>query len=299
MLNTMRLQAITLIVGLAGLAATGVRGAAPAYALPQVPDTIEDFRARADYYVARFWDTAPLEKKGVARGEGFEASFDAWLSPMEIATADTVYAAVGRLMGRLAKRGDDQLYVASLAESRLYSDSAMLPADELYRAFLLPVLRNKKIEPALKARYSHQFTVLGNSLTGYPLAPLTYTGADGADAVLEPLPGVVTLLFVNDPDCLDCRLARTRLVADLAVERLVGEGRLRVVALSLCDPADPLLAPFREPMPTAWTLGANETLDDQLDLRGDMPRFYLIDENGRTAAKNLNVDQVLTILNRL
>lgn len=47
--------------------------------------------------------------------------------------------------------------------------------------------------------------------------------------------------------------------------------------------------------PTKWHTGANEEIDDLMDLRST-PSIYVIDEEGKIAAKNIPVTTAMSII---
>lgn len=271
--------------------------AADAFAYPSIPDSITNLQNRYDYYVSHFWDRIDLKKAFSSRQRVAEAFAD-YVSPMSLASADTVFSSVSSLMKRLEKRPSDQLYIASLAEQTFYADSASMPSDELYVAFINPVVANKKVAPEAKARYEYQLNQLIHSMVGRNMGALRFTDRDGRTVRFAPAPGQPVIIYLFDPECDDCRMARIRLMADARTRDLIDNGSIALLALSAVEPDDQWRAAAAE-MPEKWLVGTDPDLDTILDLRGGTPSFYLIDERGVLVAKHLNVNSLLNILSRI
>ncbi len=279
------------------LGASAQTAASTPFAYPSVPDSITDFNARADYFISHFWDRVDM-KRAFSSKEKIARAFHDYLAPMGIASADTVYASVDRFVHRLDKQPKDLLYVAELAERNLYADSAFLPSDELYVRFLTPVVANRKVDKAYKARYEAQLAQLRGSLVGQPMGELRFTGRDGRSVRFFPRQGQAVIIYFNDPDCSDCNMARIRLMANARAKELVESGELAIVALTPGEPDENWRA-HADSLPEQWLAGADPDLDMQIDLRAGVPSFYLIDEQGVLRAKALSIDSLLEILSRI
>lgn len=267
------------------------------FAYPVIPDSITDFQARYDYFVSHFWDRA--NPKGIFSSKPRLAmSFDDYLSPLRFASADTVRVSIAKFMKSLEKQPNDMVYIAELAENKLYSDSAEIWSDELLLEFLRPVLANKRVSKEHKARYALLATQLSNTLTGKPMIMLNFTKPDGTEGSWAPRPGVAAFIFFNDPDCGDCNLARMRLKGDIRATELVDAGAIDIVAISPID-ADENWKNGASSFPEKWIVGANPDLDMQIDLRNGTPDFYIVDENGNLLMKHANIDQILEILRKI
>ncbi|MCF0218754.1 MAG: DUF5106 domain-containing protein [Muribaculaceae bacterium] len=265
---------------------------------PTIPDSISDINKRYDYFVAHFWDRADM-KRIFSSKKRFADAFEDYLTPLRYATADTVFSSVKRFMTSLEKQPKDQYYIGEIAEELLYGDSALYVSDELYVAFLKPILRNKRIDRNLKARFESQFIRLNNTLVNHPIVGIPYVTAEGENQMLEPRPGVPVIIFLSDPDCMDCRMAGTRLKADGRTTELIDEGAIDVVVLSAVEGDDAQWLEYAKSFPEKWKVGTNPQLDTIIDMRAGTPAFYLLDENGRIALKNTNIDVVISVMNRL
>ncbi len=284
---------------LSGLLAISAYSQAPTtyFQYPTVPDSISTLQGRANFLVDHFWDYCDLKKAFSSRAK-MAGAFSDYLSFMPHATADTVYMSIDKFLKKLEKQPNDLLFIARKAEEYLYSDSAKFWSDELYLPFARAVAKNKKIDKANKQRFEHFARILSSTQIGMPAPELKYTDRNGnpgtyaADTTYS-----VTVLFFNDPDCDDCRLARARLNADIKASYLQKQGIMRVV--SICPgEADDAWKDAVKTYPENWAVGATPDADEIYDIR-NTPSFYLIDENNVIQAKNIGIDEVIAIITRL
>lgn len=264
---------------------------------PAIPDSITDFRQRSNFYVHHFWDRADMKKIFSSRPAVAQAFAD-FIAPMTIADRDTVLKAMDKFMHSLDKAPDNQLFIVGEAEKQMYGPEATVPSDELYLATIRPYLENKKAKSPLKARYDAHVKQLEHSLVGRPLGELKFTDRAGHSLRFLPRTGQAVILYLNDPDCDDCNLTRVRLKADPRANELIESGELMVLSLSPCDPSEEWKSKVAN-YPETWLVGATPELDMMIDLRHDVPNFYIVDQDGTLVAKNLNIDQILEILSRI
>ena len=123
-----------------------------------------------------------------------------------------------------------------------------------------------------------------------------FTTPEGLKRTFQPdTTARVTVLFFNDPDCTDCRLARVRLDADLHTQKLVETGVVDIVSITPTEGTDPLWLNATASYPSSWTVGAAPEIDEIYDIRRS-PTLYLIDHKGLIQLKTDNAEAVLSIL---
>lgn len=264
---------------------------------PIVPDSVATFQGRCNYLADHFWDFCEMSKAFSAK-QKMAQELKVYLSIVANAEPDVALRGVNTLMKKLEKQPKDQLFMASVAESQLYGDTAELWIDALYLPFAEAVASNKKVSKAEKARFAQQAEVLRNSLVGSKAPSLPYTKRDGSAGNLENDSAEVVVVFFNDPDCSSCNLARIRLDADISMTELIKEGLVKVVAITLAEP-DEEWKKAVEGYPASWTVGAAPDADLTIDLRASTPDFYILGRHNIIRYKHLNIDQVLDIARQL
>lgn len=266
------------------------------FQLPIVPENITTLQDRSDYLVEHYWDFCDLGK-AFSQRDKMAAAFDVYLSLMPYASAEKVFDSVDKFMDKI-KKGHDVLFIADLAEQKLYGDSAEYASDELYLKFLDKVVANKKVDKNFKLRYRHQQRVLSQSQIGMPAPEFDYTDIDGHKGrFVNDSTKIGTMLFFNDPDCTSCSMARLRLDADVQATRLTSEGYLDIYSVYPGEPDDQWKSMAAE-YPASWHNVASPTVDEIYDLRHS-PSFYLINPDGKILFKTDNVDLILDIMGRL
>lgn len=294
-----------LLISVLMLAGIALRGSAQSasdqpttdFPYPIVPDSISTFQARCNYLADHFWDFCEMSKAFSAK-QKMAKEMEIYLTLVSNAEPSRAIAGVNALMKKLEKQPKDQVFMASIAEGRLYSDTAEVWIDELYLPFAEAVASNKRVSKAEKARFEQQAEVLRKSLVGKPAPSLPYTRRDGTQGNLMNDSAEVVIVFFNDPDCSDCNMARIRLDADISMTELIAEGKVKVVAISVAEP-DEEWRKSAENFPSTWEVGAAPDADLEIDLRSGTPDFYIIDRKHNIRYKHLNIIQVIDVARQL
>ena len=264
---------------------------------PIVPDSVATFQGRCNYLADHFWDFCEMSKAFSAK-QRMADEMKVYLSVVANAEPDVAVNGVKTLMKKLEKQPKDQVFMATVAESQLYGDTAELWIDGLYLPFAEAVASNKRVSKAEKARFVQQAEVLRNSMVGSAAPSLPYTTREGVAGNLQNDSAEVVILFFNDPDCNSCNLARIRLDADISMTELIKEGLVKVVAITLAD-ADEEWQEAVKNYPDTWTVAAAPDADLTIDLRAGTPDFYILGSNNIIRYKHLNIDQVLDVARQL
>lgn len=290
---------LTIILGslLASTASAQNTGNSQFFELPKIPAELENIHDRTDYLIEHYWDFCDLDKAFSSRDKMAEA-FDTYISLMPIATVNTVYSVVPAFMKKISKKPANVLFIGELAESKLYSDSATFPNDELFVLFANEIINNKKVDKNSKLRYQHLVQVLTGSCEGAIVPPFEYTdllGNKGTFAVDTTRVG--TILFINDPDCDNCSRARLRLDTDILTRRMIENGKIDLYNIFPADgDADWIEQSMN--LPKEWHTVASEQVNELFDMRM-MPMFYVINPNGVILLKTPDVNAIIRIMAEL
>lgn len=263
---------------------------------PAVPDSMTTLQSRCDYLVHHFWDFCDL-KKGFSSKQKMAQAFADYISFMPHASKDSVLTSLNVFFKKLDKQPDDLLFIVDCAESQLMGDSAQFISEELYLPFAKAVVANKKIDKTTKARYEHQLKILGGTQPGMTIPELDYIDRFGNPAKLSADTAEIVLLYFNDPTCEDCQRAKVRLDANIKAGVMIRRGMLKVVSITV-DDFSPEWQELVKDFPIEWRVGATPDADTVYDI-ARYPSFYFIDENQKIVAKNLTIDQVLQVIDRL
>lgn len=258
---------------------------------PTPPDTMLNLQPRCDYIIARFWDRTNLEQ-AFLHPEELNQAFGEWVAIMPHASADTVHSSIQRLIAKTAKSGPSTLKLAELAEAWLYSDSSEYHSTEVYLPFAKAAASHKKISKVEKARFAQQVGVIQSSSTGSLVPNFTLIKPDGSKINFNDISGTSILLFINDPDCDDCSLARVRLSADYNTNQLIEKGELTVVSIYPGEANDKSWKEAAASYPSNWVVGALPTADMYFDMR-QMPQFIFLNKDHKVLLRDVPVDHYL------
>ncbi|MBE6318589.1 MAG: DUF5106 domain-containing protein [Bacteroidales bacterium] len=263
---------------------------------PQAPESLNSLSQRANYVVIHFWDKCNLKSAFSSRKKMKKAFID-YVTYMQYASSDTIYTSIDKLIKEVQKSPKNMLYLAEIAEETLYSDSALFWSDELYLPFATAITQTKKISKAEKARYAHQATVLKNSSIGTTAPSFEYTTPNGNKQHFDSIKAPAIILFFNDPDCIDCRLAKVRLATDTNLNKLIDAGVIKIASI-YPGIADDSWKNEVADYPKNWIIGACENIYELFDMR-TTPSIYQLDNKHKIVAKNLNVDGILMVVNNI
>ena len=257
---------------------------------PQAPDELTTLQERASYLVSHFWDRCNMQS-AILNRDAFKGAFMDYISFLPYAQADTVHNSISRLIAAYEKAPDKLLTLAELAEDAVYNGNADYISDEIFLPFANAVVNNKKISKTNKARIAHEAKVLTQTQVGQVAPELKYTLSDGTTSTLSSTRGAHVLLFVNDPDCDECRMTRIRLSADHNINQLLDEGLLRIVSIY----PDDYSADWAQSVAnynSRWIVAATPDIEDEYDLRST-PALYYLNPEGVILSKTLDPDNLL------
>jgi len=266
--------------------------------IPVPPQSITRLDERCNYILDHFWDNFNY-KSAFSSKKRFDATFGQYLAFTPYATADTVHMTINRMIAAVSKtKADNVLELCKIAEKWTHADTAEYQSDELYLPFVKAVVENKKIKGPEKARYQAQYQVLTSSMVGVQVPDFEFTCPDGSKSTMHSVSAPHILLMFVDPECSDCKLAKTRLDADYIVKSLVDADVLDIVAIYPGDPSDAAWLAEAPGMPEGWIVGASDDVDKYFDI-DPMPRIFYLDANHVVKSKNVTVDGILAAFTNL
>ncbi len=286
---------VTVVTLLSSSPAYGQENRATYFPYPTPPDTMQNLYDRTDFVITHFWERCDM-KKGFSAKHRMSESLKDFLELMPYATRRAAHKSVASLVQSLAKQPDDLLFMAEEAQKYLYSDSALYFSEELTLPFLRAVADNKKMNKQVKADYQRRAQVMMRSMAGAPTPYLEVTDRKGKVMNLSEIPDTtcLTLVIIDTPDCLDCRLMRTRLNANINLTRLVDNGVLKIVSLTPSQ-ADEEWKATAAGYPQGWTVVASPDVTDFIDLHSN-PLYILIDNQGLIRHKTADVREIFNMI---
>ncbi len=263
---------------------------------PNIPESLNSLQTRSDYLLEHFWDACNLQTAFSAKAKMAQAFAD-YATFIPLGSREVALSSIDKLLKKLEKQPNDLVFIAELAEDHFYGDSAEVVSDEAFLPFAKAVAANKKVDKANKLRFARKAKILENNLNGSVFPELPYITREGENASLPVDTSKVTIVYINDPDCDDCRLARIRLDANLTANKLIDAGLLRILSVTPDEPTDGWKEAVAK-YPEKWTVAAAPDGYDILDIRY-IPSFYILDEHNKIVHKNLNIEALIQILSNL
>ena len=117
---------------------------------------------------------------------------------------------------------------------------------------------------------------------------------DGNETQFDSIHAPAIILFFNDIDCTDCRLAKVRLATDINLNKLIDRGVIKIVSIHPGKASEEWIADANN-YPKNWIVGASECIYDMFDMR-TTPTIYQLDDKHKIVAKNLSVDGILNVV---
>lgn len=268
---------------------------APLFEYPSAPEDIDNLQDRSDWLMQHFWDSMNFQGKEAVDQNALNDAFRVYATSMQFATAQEAMTSVEKLISKISKNPTLTLQFCKAAEETLYGPRAPFWNDELYLKFIDNLLSQKQIKKDRKVRYDYQRQLLGATLTGSQPPVFNYLTIEGKKSKFEPT-GVITIIEFGDPDCTDCRHARLKMETDVSLSGNIDTGKVNVMFINV-DPEEgwqEKLASY----PAKWHVGASEDVSDHYDLRAT-PSIYVIDRNGKIAAKNIDIETAVRLANTL
>lgn len=258
----------------------------PLFEYPVAPDDIEGLTPKSEWLLEHFWDAFDLKKdRQTVDQNALNDAFSVYVAPMRFADAEKTDASVTSLIQSISKNPALTLQFAKAAEEALYGPRAEYWNDDIFLRFIDNVLACKGVRKERKARYERLRTLVGNTRRGSVPPEFDYTTPEGKISHYSPN-GVITVIEFGDPDCDDCRMARLKMETNVAFSRLVEKGKVNVLFINP-DPDEGWQEKLKA-YPSAWHAGASDDVSDLYDLRVT-PSIYVIDREGKVAAKNIPV----------
>ena len=297
--------------------------------LPVVPAQIQDSREKLRYVLTHYWDAMNWRDTALVNNEEFmEQSMVNYFAIL--AKADSLVGAdgVNRMIASASVNPSALTKVVEIGSRYLYE-----PESPMYDAAWHIPLRHTSAIPAHKgSRYLYEpespmydaegYAMLLDQLildptnAGVPLetfearhaqimknrvgrkaADFTFMDREGHRMKLsEAVAGTEeTILLFYDPDCNVCEATERFLASSAKLNRLIGEGRLRIVAIDPFDSDTERWKDHADSLPRNWTVGRSPggRIDsEEIYVIRATPAVYLLDGSMTVRVKDARDDEI-------
>lgn len=266
------------------------------FPMPSLPETFETAVDRANYVVTHFWDRVKLNT-AIKNKEGFTDAFTRYVLETPMADASVTHESIDALIKKFEKDPEGMLALGIIAEKTLYSPEAVIISDDFYLPFATAVAKAKKIPSADKARFARQAAILSACRVGMTAPEFKFTTLDGKTHSLSEYAGKYVILFINDPGCDDCSLARVRMSVDSNINKFIDEGQLTLLSIYPDQPDDEWREAAASYNPR-WVTGYSTDIDDRIDMRTS-PTIYYLNSHLNILSKSISVQQLIDGFDRV
>lgn len=263
--------------------------------LPDLPATLREPRARANYLLDHFWDALDFADTLRARNSLLvEQAFANYISVFPHADDAARRASVRKLLRRAEADSAAYILLTEIAETYLYEPESPMMSEDYYILFLENMVSSPVLGKYGVLRPRRQLDAARKNRPGMTAADFSYTTPDGQRTTLHdtPVEGPLLLIFY-DPDCDHCREVMRTLEKELPTEG--------VTVLAIHSGDNYVL--WRETvrlLPAGWLAGYESGAMQQAGryVLRSMPTLYLLDNLKRVVLKDARPGQVAETLQR-
>jgi len=256
---------------------------------PQAPDTCSNLESRCNYIVDHFWDAYDVSRP-ISDTIAFETAFRDYVDFFRYAHRNVVMASVKDFVFKAQANAANLRLVGRVAERSLYGTEAQYWSDEVYVAFIKPLVSSKQLSKDERNHYKGQLELINANQVGMEL-DFEFTTPDGTKRRLSDITAEsYILLFLGDN--IDSNIGRVRLSTDVSLNALLDAGKAALVCITLRD-YDATWASAAAGYNSNWIVGCSGQL--RVDVRG-LPCCYVLDGQRKIANKSLTIEHLKSVV---
>lgn len=240
---------------------------------PEPPENLTGLTERSNYIIEHYWDRSNL-KSLFSNVKNFEIAFNQFISVAPFADTTLVFNSIDHLIKEVKKSPANLQTMARMARAKLYSDSAEYLLDAVYLPFAKAAASTSGLTNEEKEQYKLEVQQLSNSQIGMKAPNIKMTLRDGTNLKLEDVKKGYIIIFFDDPEDFDNRMARTRLATDYALNQLIADGDIQVISLYPGSP-DAEWQERSASYPENWIVAASPEAYNLFDRRWKPTSYYL------------------------
>ena len=266
--------------------------------LPQVPDPLTDPGARASFLALHFWDAMDWKDRSRSLDTAFmEQSFANYLTVLPLADSLGRVNGVDALLHGASADSSAYAFLVSVVDKYLGDPNSPMRDEELYIPFLRAFGASSLLDGAEKARYASLLEDAMKNRVGRKAADFTFMDREGRRMTLrEAVAGTEeTIVMFYDPNCNVCEATERYLASSEKLNRLIGEGRLRIVAIDPFDTDPGRWKAHADSLPRNWTVGRSPggRIDsEEIYVIRATPAIYLLDSAMTVRIEDARDDEI-------
>lgn len=277
----------------------------PAYkpfSLPIVPNMIHGEEERIAYLCEHFWDNLNTNDTILLRNsEQFEEYFALYLTFLKSEPIDISTKNIASFLNKTGKNNEWRELIMQMATKYLYHIESPLLSEELYIPFAQYALSIPNLSIKDSILYTHRLEVALKNRPGSKANDFPFVTSKGKHTTLHKSTDRYTLLFFNDPECENCKEAKSQLIGNDIIRQMTENGTLQPIMIYTEGDSD-VWKQHKHDCPKGWISGFDAEENIRMrriyELRA-MPCIYLIDKDKKVILKDVNINTLITYLNSL
>lgn len=272
------------------------------FSTPTIPNIIQDEPERIAYICKHFWDSLDTRDSTMLKNiDMFENYFSIYLTFIKEQTTKDATENIEIFLKKIDNSKEWIDAVLQLATKYLYHIESPFLNEELYIPFAEYMLRQKNLCIEDSILYNHRLEVALKNRPGSIANDFSFVTAKGKQTTLHNSIERCTLLFFNDPECENCKEAKSQLIGNDIIRQMTENGTLQPIMIYTEGDSE-VWKQHKHDCPKGWISGFDAEENIRMrriyELRA-MPCIYLIDKDKKVILKDVNINTLITYLNSL
>lgn len=266
------------------------------FQLPEIPVMMTDPEQRAVYAAQHYWDL--FDFRDTAYIHLPDITEQAAVNFMDLLQRIPPQEALTALSGMAEKASVEPKMISYLWETmyRYWHDpNSPMKNEDMFILLCKGMEQTPQAGEFLQERAAFLRRMAEKNRIGMKAADIVYTLESGKKGRLYGLKADYTLVFFYNPDCHTCAEIKTVMRQSACLDRLLSEGRLKVLTIYPDEDVD-LWREHLPEMSEKWINGYDKgqvlTLEQRYDL-SSIPSFYLLDEQKKVVLKDVDWQEIL------
>ena len=266
--------------------------------MPVVPAQIQDSREKLRYVLTHYWDAMNWRDTALVNSEEFmEQSMVNYFAIL--AKADSLVGAdgVNRMIACASVNPSALAKVVEISSRYLYEPESPMYDAEGYAMLLDQLILDPTNAGIPRETLEARHAQIMKNRVGRKAADFAFVDRKGRRMTLREAVGVTeeTIVMFYDPDCNVCEATEHYLASSEKLNRLIGEGRLRIVAIDPFDTDPGRWKAHADSLPRNWTVGRSPggRIDsEEIYVIRATPAIYLLDSAMTVRIKDARDDEI-------
>lgn len=266
--------------------------------LPVVPSEIQDSREKLRYVLTHYWDAMNWRDTSLVNSDEFlEQSMVDYFAIL--AKADSLVGAdgVNRMIASASVNPAALVKVVEISSRYLYEPESPMYDAEGYAMLLDQLILDPTNAGIPRETLEARHAQIMKNRVGYKAADFAFVDREGRRTTLREAVGGTeeTIVMFYDPDCNVCEATERYLASSEKLNRLIGEGRLRIMAIDPFDTDPGRWKAHADSLPRNWTVGRSPggRIDsEEIYVIRATPAIYLLDSAMTVRIKDARDDEI-------